>query len=189
MVAAIMTWLGGRLAGPVAGACALLLAAGLLWQTARIEGLPLIGGGFKAQVTGLQQQIAVRDLAATKAEVAALQARARLADAAGAQARAAAVSDQAIQTQIQTVIREVPVHVSDASDHECVVPWGAVRLLDAAASGAELGDVAAHVAPGQPDDAASDVKLSEAVALLAADLGIARQNAVQLEHLEKAVTP
>ena len=49
--------------------------------------------------------------------------------------------------------------------------------------------VPAASAPGQPDDTASDVKLSAAVALLAADLGIARQNAVQLEHLEKAVTP
>jgi hypothetical protein len=64
-----------------------------------------------------------------------------------------------------------------------------VRLLDAAASGAQLGDVAAAVAPGRPDDAASDVKLSEAVALLAADLGIARQNGEQLDHLEKAVAP
>jgi hypothetical protein len=44
-------------------------------------------------------------------------------------------------------------------------------------------------APGQPDDAASDVKLSEAVALLAADLGIARRNADQLTHLQKAVQP
>ncbi len=38
-----------------------------------------------------------------------------------------------------------------------------------------------------PDDAASDVKLSEIVALIAADFGIARQNAGQLEHLQKAV--
>jgi hypothetical protein len=43
--------------------------------------------------------------------------------------------------------------------------------------------------PGQPDDAASDVKLSEIAALLAANFGIARQNAGQLEDLEKAVPP
>ncbi|HEY4078920.1 MAG TPA: hypothetical protein VGM26_18470 [Rhizomicrobium sp.] len=70
-----------------------------------------------------------------------------------------------------------------------MLPWGAIRLLDAAASGAGLDDVAAAIAPGQPDDAASTVKLSDAVALLAADLGIARQNADQLTHLEKAVQP
>jgi hypothetical protein len=67
--------------------------------------------------------------------------------------------------------------------------WGAIRLLDAAASGADLGDVAAAIAPGQPDDAASTIKLSDAIALLAADLGIARQNADQLTHLEKAAQP
>jgi hypothetical protein len=38
-------------------------------------------------------------------------------------------------------------------------------------------------------NAASDAKLSEAVALLAADLGIARQNVDQLGHLRDAVSP
>ena len=80
----------------------------------------------------------------------------------------------------------MPVNVSTKSNSACVVPLGAVRLLDAAASGADLRDVAAAIAPGQPDDAASDVTLSETVALLAADLGIARQNAGQLEGLERA---
>ena len=62
-----------------------------------------------------------------------------------------------------------------------------MRLLDAAASGADPADVRARVAPGQPDDAASDVTLSEAVALLATDLGIARQTADQLRQLQAAV--
>jgi hypothetical protein len=101
--------------------------------------------------------------------------------------RAHAAGDRAIQNQIQTVMQKVPVYVDDKSDAGCVLPWGAVRLLDAAAGGAGLDDVAARIAPGQPDGAPSDVKLSEAVALLARDLGIARQNAGQLEHLEKAV--
>jgi hypothetical protein len=64
-----------------------------------------------------------------------------------------------------------------------------VRLLDAAASGADTGDVAAAIAPGQPDDAASDVKLSEIAALLAGNLGVARQNAGQLAGLERAAGP
>jgi hypothetical protein len=185
----ILNWLAGRIAGPAAALCALLLGAGLVWQTARIDGWPLIGGGLKEDIAGLQQNIAARDLAQAKAESAALAARAALADAANEQARANAQDDQAVQTQIQTVIRKVPIYVSVANDRACVLPWGAVRLLDAAASGAQLGDVAARVAPGQPDDAASDIKLSEAVALLAADFGIARQNGEQLAHLEKAVSP
>jgi len=84
-------------------------------------------------------------------------------------------------------IEEVPVYVSEKAAAACVIPLGAVRLLDAAASGADLDTVRAAIAPGQPDDAASDVGLPEALALLAADLGAARQNADQLEHLEKAV--
>ncbi len=186
---AILEWLGGKIAGPVASACALLLAVGLAWQTGRIDGWPIVGGGYKAQVAGLQQQIAARDLADAKAEAAALQARAQLASAADDAARAHAANGQTIQNQIQTVIREVPNHVDAKSDAACVVPWGVVRLLDAAASGADPGDVAARVAPGQPDDAASDVKLSEAAALLVQNLGAARENADQLTHLEQAVTP
>jgi hypothetical protein len=62
-----------------------------------------------------------------------------------------------------------------------------VRLLDAAASGADPDFVAAHVAPGVADDAPSGIALSDVVALLAADLAIARDNADQLIHLERAV--
>ena len=189
MLATILGWLGGRLAGPVATACALLLAAALAWQTVRIDGLPLVGGGMKAEVAELQHQMAVRDLAQARAMSAALQARDQLAAAQDVIARAASAGDQAIQTQIQTVIREVPRHVDAKTDAACVVPWGLVRLLDAAASGADVGDVAARIAPGQPDDAASDVKLSEIAAVLAGNLGAARQNAGQLEALEKAVGP
>jgi hypothetical protein len=185
----ILSWLAGRIAGPVATLCALLLAAGLIWQTGRIDGWPVIGGGFKVEVAALQQQIAARELAAAKAQAAALAARQAMEDAANGQARIHAVSAQTIQQQTQTLIREVPSHVSQASDRECVVPVGLVRLLDAAASGAGLGDVAARIAPGQPDDAASDVKLSEIVAVQAANLGAARQNADQLTHLQKAVAP
>lgn len=92
----ILNWLAGRIAGPVAALCALVLGAGLVWQTARIDGWPLIGGGFKDEVAGLAQQIAARDLAQAKAESAALAARARSADAAERVARDHAASDQAI---------------------------------------------------------------------------------------------
>jgi hypothetical protein len=185
----ILEWLGGKVAGPVAMLCALVLAGGLAWQTGRIDGWPLIGGGLKAQVAGLQQQLSAHELADARAQAAAWTAREKLAGAANEQARLHAAGDQQIQTQIQTVIRKVPVYVSEKSNGACVLPWGAIRLLDAAASGADLDNVAARIAPGQPDDAASGIALSDAVALLATDLGIARQNADQLTHLEKAVRP
>jgi hypothetical protein len=83
----------------------------------------------------------------------------------------------------------VPAYVSEKASAACVVPWGLVRLFDAAASGADPDDVGAAIAPGQPDDAASDVTLPALAALLAADLGIARENAGQLSHLQAAVRP
>jgi hypothetical protein len=73
------------------------------------------------------------------------------------------------------------------TDSSCVVSWGAMRLLDAAASGADPDFVAAAVAPGLPDDTPSGIALSEAVTLLATDLAIARDNADQLRRLEGAV--
>lgn len=183
----LLNGLAGRVIGPLMGACAFVFAAALCVQTARIDGLPLIGGGLKAQVADLQAQISAHELAQAKAEAAALTARAQAQNAAEDIARTAAANDQAIQAQIQTVIREVPRAVSNSS--ACVLPWGAVRLLDAAASGADVLDVAARVAPGQPDDAPSTVTLPEAVALLATDLGLARQNAEQLKGLQKAASP
>ncbi len=187
MIATLVSWLGGRIAGPLASALALVFALAALWQTARIDGAPLLGGGLKAEVSSLQSQLAARELSAARAESLALQARAQWAAKAETQAAAHAAAQAKTETQIQTVIREVPVYVSEKSAAACIIPWGAVRLLDAAAGGAELDAVRAAIAPGQPDDAASDVALSSLVALLAADLGIARQNADQLEHLEKAV--
>jgi hypothetical protein len=185
----ILSWLGGRIAGPAVVLCALVFAACLAWQTARIDGWPLVGGGFKAQVAALMQQADAHALADAKTQAAALAARDRMMEAGETQARAHATADQAAENQTRIILQKVPVYVSEKSDGGCVVPWGAVRLLDAAASGSDPGAVRAAIAPGQPDDTASDVKLSEAVALLAADLGLARRNADQLTHLEASVQP
>jgi hypothetical protein len=183
MPASLFSWLGGKLGG----FCALLLALGLAWQTARIDGVPLLGGGLKAEVAALRSDSAARDLKDAKTQAALLRARAALTAQGRAQARAHAVQQARTETQIRTVIEKVPIYVDAKSDAACILPWGFVRLLDAAASGADPDFVRAHLAPGQPDDAASGIALSEALALLTADLGIARQNAGQLEHLEAAV--
>jgi K+-transporting ATPase c subunit len=177
-----------KLAGPVAAAIALVLAIGLVWQSVRIDGWPLIGGGYKAQVALLQGQASAQALAQAHADAAVYQARQSAMTKADAEAGAQALSARQNQTQTRTILQKVPTYVSSKSDVACTVPWGAVRLLDAAGSGADPDIVAAAIAPGQPDDAASDVKLSEAVALLAIDLGIARENADQLTHLERAVS-
>lgn len=187
MLATILSWLGGKLAGPVAAALAMVFAAGLAWQTLRIEGLPLVGGGFKAEVAALNGKLAADALAQAKAEAAALVARQAQIAAGEAASRDHAVTQAATESQIQTIIREVPTYVTPKAAAACVLPWGFVRLLDAAAGGADPAAASAAIAPGQLDDAASDVTLPEALALLAADLGVARQNADQLTALEKAV--
>jgi hypothetical protein len=183
MIASVLSWLSARLMALLA----MLLAAGLLWQSIRIDGWPFLGGGLKAQVADLSHQVSAQKLADANALAAALAARQARAEAAEGVAADATRADQATQVQVQTILRKVPVYVSETSNRNCVVPVGAVRLLDAAASGADPGDLAAAIAPGQPDDAASGLTLSDAVALLAADLGIARQNAGQLSALQQAV--
>lgn len=57
----------------------------------------------------------------------------------------------------QTVIKKVPIYVTQKSDAACPVPLGFVRLHDAAARGTALSE-----SPGEPNDGPSDVKLSEA---------------------------
>lgn len=168
------------------GLLALILLPALVWQTARIEGWPL-GGGFKAEVVRLEQQIAAAELARARTQAALLAAQARRAEAANGEARAHEIAKRANDEHFRKVTESVHVRVGEAGNRLCVLPWGAVRLLDAAASGADPDAVAAAVAPGIADDAASDVTLSEAVTLLAGNLARARANADQLRHLQRAM--
>lgn len=89
-----------------------------------------------------------------------------------------------IRTQIQTLTREVTKYVPVEVDRGVVIPWGFVRVLDSAATGA--GDPSAiSVGAGESDTAASDVTLSEIAALSAANDGACRANAEQLAALEQ----
>lgn len=81
-----------------------------------------------------------------------------------------------------TLIRKVPVYVTAKADAVACIPWGVVRVLDAAVAGVDPATLPTPA--GQPDDACSDVKASEASAILAEDIGAANQNAEQLNALE-----
>ena len=105
-------------------------------------------------------------------------------DAVNRIATAAGQQQAKIRTQTQTLTREVTKYVPVEVDRGVVIPWGFVRVLDAAASGA--GDPAAiSIGAGQSDAAASDVTLSEIAALSAANDGACRANAEQLAALEQ----
>lgn len=95
----------------------------------------------------------------------------------------AGVSFQKTAGALTPLISKVPVYVTQESDAACAVPWGFVRLWDAFATGADIDSVRARVGAGQPDDARSDVTLSEIAALFGTTAIRAHQNADQLNRL------
>jgi hypothetical protein len=84
-----------------------------------------------------------------------------------------AVASQKAQDQVRTVtrilIQKVPEYVTPTTDARYPLPWGFVRLHDAAAAGAPLP--AAAPGPGGADDAPSDVAASSAAAVIVANYG------------------
>ena len=92
----------------------------------------------------------------------------------------AAEHTQQIQTITQTIIKEVPKYVTVKANAHCVIPYGAVRVLDAAARGVPLVPSPA----GQSNDVSSGASLDTVVGDVAADLGTARQIRQQLIDLQ-----
>lgn len=84
------------------------------------------------------------------------------------------------KTQIQyvtrTLIKEVPIHVTAESDNRCVVPLGAVRVLDAAAT----GNPTISYGPGESADQASGVELSGVVSSVTDNYGYTRELEAQV---------
>jgi hypothetical protein len=100
--------------------------------------------------------------------------------------QAVAVADQRAQDRIRTVTRtlieKVPVHVPPSADARFPLPWGFVRLHDAAAIGDDLPAVAAGAA--RPDDAASDTTASEAAAVIIGNYGNCHADQARLAELQ-----
>jgi len=86
----------------------------------------------------------------------------------------------AIAAKAQTLTQEIPAHVTPKDDADCTLNVGAVRLLDAAASGLP----ALPDAPSRPDDAPSGLALSGLVATDVANDEAAAANAEQLSALQ-----
>lgn len=96
----------------------------------------------------------------------------------------AAEAQVQIRTVTQTIIKEVPVYVPAEADAACVVPRGAVVLLNAAAAGEPLPESA-----GEPDAAAanaapSGIALSRLVGVTAENYGSYQSVARQLVDLQ-----
>lgn len=100
---------------------------------------------------------------------------------------AAVKAQQQIQTVTQTVIQKVPVYVTPKSDADCVLPNGFIKLLDAAGLSADPDTLPG--AAGEPNDSASGLRLSQAAALLAENLGNAaleRQELIEWQAWARA---
>lgn len=162
-------WQGLALA---AGLSALLAGAGTGYIVHRIDASAL--SDLKASDAAAQTKaVQAASLALQKQDKAVL-------DAAVAEAR----SQQQIVTKTVTLIKEIPVHVTDTS--ECGTPtFGLIRLLQSAALGTDTTGIAPS--PGQPDGACSGLSWRSFATDLADDYGNARANAEQLNALEDSV--
>jgi hypothetical protein len=90
-------------------------------------------------------------------------------------------TDAAIATErvvTKTIIEKVPVYVTVASDAQCRVPLGFVRLHDAAATGVLPG---ASYPAGQSADTASGVALSTVGSTVVGNYGACREAFRQLD--------
>jgi hypothetical protein len=100
--------------------------------------------------------------------------------------QAIAVRDLRARDQIRIVTRrlieKVPVYVTPQTDRAYPLPWGFVRLHDAAVRGDDLS--AAAAGPGRPDDAPSDVAASEAAGVIVANYGGCRADRQRLADLQ-----
>jgi len=168
----------GGLAGKLlAGAAAVLIGFGAGF-----------GSAWKAK-DGIEAAAALKQAQAATAEterqagIAVAEAKAGQ-DAVNRIGAGAAKQQVKIQTLTQTLTKEVTQYVPVEVDRGVVIPWGFVRVLDAAASGS-ADPASLSLGTGESDTAASGVTLSEIAALSAANDGVCRANAEQLAALEQ----
>lgn len=154
-------------------------------------------GGFKLAWTLQDGNIAKIEKKAGEDKAAAVAAalrQERSQNKLSADAGAKAEKHQAEVRTVARIIREkVPVYVTPEADDRCIVPVGAIRLLDAAAAGADPD--ASLVAPGEPNDAPSGVDCSRIVDVVAENYALYRSVSAQLndildlEEAQKALNP
>lgn len=92
--------------------------------------------------------------------------------------KAAAEHQAPIQAHAQIIREEIPVYVTREADARCIMPLGAFRVLDSAATGLPVDPTLGG--SGQPNDAPSGVDCSRFVDLVAEDFARYRAVAQQL---------
>jgi hypothetical protein len=119
--------------------------------------------------------------AAQAAHTAQVEARDRAISAAAGKAERAAQAR--IQWRVRTQLVEIPAHVTAETDQRYPLPYGLLRVHDAAARGVGVSDV--PLPAGRTDDDPSGVAASDLAAALAANYGgRCRADAEQLTALQ-----
>ena len=137
-------------------ALALVLLALALYGFGRVDGERIVGSEFSdykaGQAVASVKVLAARTQVLREVETKYLPARER------------------IVTQVKEIVKEVPVHVTQAADARCVVPVGLVRIHDSA-----FGFDADPSAAGEPDDGPAGIPLSQVAEVVAENAGACRQ--------------
>ncbi len=89
---------------------------------------------------------------------------------------------QVVRERGQTIVKEVPVYVTQKADAACTVPAGFVRLYNAAATGTEL-----DASAGDPDAPAEGITLSAVADTTATNFAICRENAETVIALQEFI--
>jgi len=146
------------------------------------------GGGFYLEARLKASTIAEMKLADAQAVRIAIETVTATTKSQDKAALDAAVAEAQAQIRVvtvtHTITKEIPAHVP--TDSACHSPtFGLVRLLNAAATGTNLGDIPTPAS--QPDDACSAISWDQFAAAVADDYGIGRQNSEQLNALEASL--
>ena len=157
-----------------------------------LPAIAFAGGAYVAHhwdagdVEALQKKIAIiqRDDARAKVEALAAAAdRLRRADAISLTAAVAeAAAQQKLDDQKSVIAKEVHRHVASDISRRVCVPYGVVRVLDAASLGADPDGLS--LPAGQSDGACAPVTAASLAANVAGNYAAARANAEQLSALQ-----
>jgi len=146
-------------------------AAGSAWVTAMVK---------NAEIAGVRQADVARERDDLKMEVS-LQSKIAGTDAQVSRAFAQDMDSESVVTR--TIIKEIPVHVSSKSDAQYPLPYGAIRVYDAAILGTD--PAALSLPAGRTDDSAAPVGASALAENAAENYAACRTDAEQLSLLEK----
>ena len=165
------------------------LIPGFTWVKFAVVALALVGAGSAGAYAGYRWEhsaVLSIELADAQARGKALVIAAENQKAQDTVDMSAALAEAAAQTKIVTqtvtITKEIPRYVTVHQDAIVCVPVGLARIMRASSAGAD--PAAIELAPGQSDDACSDLTATEVAGWFSDFAGASRANSEQLTALE-----